>query len=52
MATSVLFQEQVEIPLDIGSLADFRRWAAFGSILSATTAAIGSMTCKSGREAW
>jgi len=28
MATSVLFEEQVEIPMDIRSLADFRRWAS------------------------
>jgi Uma2 family endonuclease len=27
MASSVIFQEQVEIPLTIRSLADFRRWA-------------------------
>ncbi|HUT94792.1 MAG TPA: Uma2 family endonuclease [Thermoguttaceae bacterium] len=27
MATSVIFQEQVEIPLTIRSLAEFRRWA-------------------------
>jgi Uma2 family endonuclease len=27
MTTTVLFEEQIEIPLDIGSLADFRRWA-------------------------
>ena len=27
MATTVVFQEQVEIPLDLRSLADFRRWA-------------------------
>jgi len=27
MATSVIIEEQVEIPLDIRSLADFRRWA-------------------------
>ena len=27
MATSVIFEEQVEIPLTIRSLADFRRWA-------------------------
>ncbi len=27
MATSVVFEEQVEIPLNLGSLADFRRWA-------------------------
>ncbi|MFH1266324.1 MAG: Uma2 family endonuclease [Planctomycetota bacterium] len=27
MATTVVFEEQVEIPLNLGSLADFRRWA-------------------------
>jgi len=27
MVTTVLFEEKVEIPLDIRSLADFRRWA-------------------------
>ena len=27
MATTVVFEEQVEIPTDIQSLADFRRWA-------------------------
>ncbi len=27
MATSVMFEEQVEIPMNLGSLADFRRWA-------------------------
>ncbi len=27
MATSVIFEEQVEIPMDLRSLADFRRWA-------------------------
>lgn len=27
MATTVVFEEQVEIPLDLRSLADFRRWA-------------------------
>ena len=27
MVTTVLFEERVEIPLDIRSLADFRRWA-------------------------
>jgi len=27
MATTVLFEEQVEIPLNLRSLADFRRWA-------------------------
>ena len=27
MATSVIIEEQVEIPLDIRSLSDFRRWA-------------------------
>ena len=27
MTTTVLFEEQIEIPLDIPSLADFRRWA-------------------------
>jgi len=27
MATTVLFEEQVEVPLGIQSLADFRRWA-------------------------
>jgi Uma2 family endonuclease len=27
MAGSVIFEEQVEIPLDLKSLADFRRWA-------------------------
>jgi Uma2 family endonuclease len=27
MTSTVLFEEQVEIPLGIGSLADFRRWA-------------------------
>ena len=27
MATSVIFEDMVEIPLDIRSLADFRRWA-------------------------
>ena len=26
MATSVIFEEQVEVPLDLRSLADFRRW--------------------------
>jgi Uma2 family endonuclease len=26
-ATSVLFEELVEVPLSLGSLADFRRWA-------------------------
>jgi Uma2 family endonuclease len=31
MATSVIFEDQVEIPLGIGSLADFRRWAASAS---------------------
>jgi Uma2 family endonuclease len=28
MANTVVFEEQVEIPRDLGSLADFRRWAA------------------------
>ncbi len=28
MAISVVFEEQVEIPLNLNSLADFRRWAA------------------------
>ena len=27
MATTVLFEEQVEVPLGIRSLSDFRRWA-------------------------
>ena len=27
MATAVIFEEQVEIPMDLRSLADFRRWA-------------------------
>ena len=27
MATSVIFEEQVEIPLDLRTLADFRTWA-------------------------
>ena len=27
MATTIRFEDQVEIPLDIRSLADFRRWA-------------------------
>ena len=27
LATSIVFEEQVEVPLTIGSLADFRRWA-------------------------
>jgi len=27
MAMTVVFEEQVEIPLNLGSLADFRRWA-------------------------
>ena len=27
MATTVVFEEQVEIPMDLSSLADFRRWA-------------------------
>ena len=27
MATSVIFEERVEIPLTIRSLAEFRRWA-------------------------
>ncbi len=27
MATTVLFEEQLEIPLNLSSLADFRRWA-------------------------
>jgi Uma2 family endonuclease len=27
MATSVMFEEQVEIPMNLSSLADFRRWA-------------------------
>ena len=27
MATAVIFEEQVEIPMDLESLADFRRWA-------------------------
>ena len=31
MATSVLFEEQVEIPLNLRSLEDFRRWALSAS---------------------
>ena len=27
MATTVVFEERVEIPMNLGSLADFRRWA-------------------------
>ncbi len=27
MAATVLFEERIEVPLDIRSLADFRRWA-------------------------
>ena len=27
MASTVVFEEQVEIPLDLRSLAEFRRWA-------------------------
>ncbi|OHB83603.1 MAG: hypothetical protein A2V98_16150 [Planctomycetes bacterium RBG_16_64_12] len=27
MATTVVFEERVEIPLNLRSLADFRRWA-------------------------
>jgi Uma2 family endonuclease len=27
VATSVIFEDQIEVPLTVGSLADFRRWA-------------------------
>jgi Uma2 family endonuclease len=27
MASSIIFEEQIEIPLDVGTLAEFRRWA-------------------------
>jgi hypothetical protein len=27
MATSIIFEAQVEIPMDLRDLADFRRWA-------------------------
>jgi Uma2 family endonuclease len=28
VTTSIIFEEQIEVPLPMGSLADFRRWAA------------------------
>jgi len=31
MANTIVFEDQVEIPLDLGSLGNFRRWAASDS---------------------